>query len=966
MRNLRITAALSVAVVLSVAALGAPSAFAAFGVLSFDGGTFKQNGNAYTQAGGHPYDASSSIELNREVVEGAELPTVQSEGGAFRNTSVELPPGLIGNPTAATQCSRTLRVPTTADAQEAAEDPGKFCPVTSIVGLALITLGYPGPEIQTTPAPVFSVEPPPGVAASFGFDIVTGPAFLDATVRGNGDYGITVRARNTIQAVRLLGAKVTLWGTPADPSHDPLRCLSMSQAPIEIIPPTCTGAPGTPGGPNSAGIPQRAFLTNPTACTPPGVGLETRIHVESWNPSSPPADASFISHLPPGISFPTPSGGTPLPPDQWGAPQGPDGCADVPFNPTVSLRPTSHEADSPTGLSVDISVPTAGLEDPSEIAQSNLKQAVVTLPEGMTVNPSSASGLGSCSPAQLEAETLDSAPGEGCPLASKIGSVDIDTPLLADPVRGSVYLAKQNDNPFNSLLALYIVVKNPERGVIIKLSGEVEPDPVTGRLTTSFDDNPQLPFSNLHLEFKDGPRAPLITPPSCGTYTSDADFSPWARPSEPLHLTSSFAISSGPGGAPCPSAGQLDPGFQAGTATPIAGIYSPLIVNASRPDGSQALRGLTVNLPPGLTGKLAGVPYCPEPAIAAAIARNQPGQGALELASPSCPAASKVGTVDVGAGAGSTPFHAQGTAYLAGAYKGAPLSLAVITPAIAGPFDLGTVVVRAALRVDPTTAQITAVSDPVPQILQGIPLKIRSVSVATDRPEFTLNPTNCEPFALSGTLFGTSTSKPVSNRFQVGACKALDFAPKLSLQFSGAPTHRGGHPKLKAVLTAGKGDANIGRAVVTLPKTELLENAHIGTICTRPQYAADACPAKSVYGYAKAWTPLLDKPLQGPVYLRANGGERDLPDLVAKLDGQIHVDLVGYIDAVNARIRNTFALVPDAPVSRFELTMKGGAKGLLVHNTNICRTTPRAEVRFIGQNGKVEQINPAVKTGCSK
>ena len=318
------------------------------------------------------------------------------------------------------------------------------------------------------------------------------------------------------------------------------------------------------------------------------------------------------------------------------------------------------------------------------------------------------------------------------------------------------------------------------------------------------------------------------------------------------------------------------------------------MVKAARPDGSQVLKGLSVDLPPGLTGKLQGIPYCPQASLDAAAAKS----GRDELASPSCPAASRVGSVDVGAGAGSTPFHVSASAYLAGPYKGAPLSLAVLTPAVAGPFDLGTVVVRVALNVDPATARITAISDPIPTILQGIPLHVRSVTFNTDRPEFTLNPTSCNPFSLAGTLFGTSSSKTVSSRFQVGACEALGFGPKFSMRFSGAPPRRGGFPALRAVVTAGAGQANIGKAAVLLPSTELLEQGHMRTICTRAEWAADACPAATIYGYAKAWTPLLDQPLQGPVYLKANGGARDLPDLVADLKGQIDIELTGYIDTV--------------------------------------------------------------------
>jgi hypothetical protein len=811
---------------------------------------------------------------------------------------------------------------------------------------------------ETQVAPVFNVQPPPGVPAEFAFSVLHFATAVDATLRSDGDYGINVATRYASQGLTVLGATVTLWGTPAAPVHDFQRCLAYPVG-AEFMLKTfgkigCLGPEGSPVGPNPANIPAKALLTNPTTCTAPGVGLETRLRVTSWNPASAPATASFLSHNPPGYTVLDP-----LSPDEWGSEQGTTGCSDVPFNPLLKLQPTSHDADSPSGLDVDITVPTSGLNNPDGIAQSHLKKAVVTLPEGMTVNPASASGLGSCAPGQLAAERADSPPGAGCPLDSKVGTVEIQTPLLEQPVNGSIYLAKQGDNPFNSLLALYIVAKSPERGVIVKLPGKVEADPVSGRLTATFDDNPQLPFSNLHVEFKSGARAPLITPRECGTYSIESDLYPWARPTVPVHTTSSFKVTQGPDGKPCPSGNQFDPSFEAGTLTPIAGSYSPLIVNASRPDGSEPLTGLKLDLPQGLVGKLAGIPYCPDSALAAAAGKS----GQAELASSSCPSASKVGTVDVAAGAGATPFHVQGAAYLAGPYKGAPLSIAVITPAVAGPFDLGTVVVRAKADVNPATAEITVVSDPIPTILEGIPLKVRSVNVNTDRPDFTLNPTDCSPTSFSGTLFSPSTGRALASRFQVGACKALDFEPKLALKLSG-PTHRSAYPALKATLTMPGGNANIARAQVTLPKTEFLENAHIRTVCTRVQYAAKSCPAKSVYGYAKAWSPLLDKPLEGPVYLRSSNNP--LPDLVASLDGQIQIDLSGRIDSVNARIRNTFDLVPDAPVSKFVLTMQGGRKGLLVNNTELCRAKPRAAVKFDGQNGKVADSTPLVKVGCGK
>lgn len=988
MRNLKVTAVLAVAASLLAAA---PSAGAAFEIEAFDGrvsagpapsplpnpGTPADAANfapIYTQAGGHPYDASVTFRLKQSADGGA-------EGGQLRNVDVELPPGLVGNPAAVPQCLNSKRIMVVGDIPPGGSgfDPERMCSPQAVVGTAVVSAGYfepPSTRYQESyPAPVYNVEPPPGAAAAFAFDVQGGITVITAHLEDNGDYNVSVRARDALTPLNIIGSEVTLWGNPADPRHDDLRCATLTSVGIEFLPPSCaffgTNPPGTPLGPNAATYPERAFLTNPTACTAPGEGLETSIDIEAYNGAR--ADASFESHDPGGYFITNP-----VPHSEWGAPHGPDGCEKVPFEPQASLEPTSAQADSPTGLEVDLSLPSKNLEDVDAIAQSHLKKAVVTLPEGMTVNPSSAAGLGACAPSQLAAETAASAPGAGCPESARIGTVRVESPLLAvrdangeaqrdedgdviaRPLEGSVYLASQRDNPFGSLLALYIVVKDPERGIVLKLPGRVDPDPGTGRLTATFDDNPQLPFSSLRVRFKDGPRAPLIAPRQCGTYEIETELYPWARPGEPVRQTSSFEVTSGPNGSPCPAGGQFDPGFEAGTVTPIAGAYSPLIVNASRPEGSAPLAGLTLDLPEGLLAKLTGVPYCPEAALAAAAGRN----GAAELGSPSCPAASRIGSVDVGAGAGSLPFHVKGAAYLAGPYKGAPLSIATVTPAVAGPFDLGTVVVRARAEVDSRTARIHVVSDPIPQILQGIPLQVRSISVDTDRPGFTLNPTDCDPTLFGGTLLGASTSRAVASRFQVGACRALAFKPKLSLRLKGA-TKRSGNPALTAVLRQRPGGANIERASVAMPKSEFLAQAHIRTICTRVQFAARSCPPGSVYGSAAAFSPLLDHPLRGLVYLRSSNNQ--LPDLVADLRGQIDIELVGRIDSFRRGIRTTFDTVPDAPVTKFVLKMKGGKRSLLENSVNLCRSTNRATVRMRAQNGLARNFRPPVRAvGCGK
>jgi hypothetical protein len=640
------------------------------------------------------------------------------------------------------------------------------------------------------------------------------------------------------------------------------------------------------------------------------------------------------------------------------------GCDRLNFGADLSLQTTNSEADQPTGAAVDLTVPQS--TDPNNFGSADLRKAVVKLPEGMTINPALANGLQGCTQAQIGLADTDY---PTCPQASKIGTVQLDTPLLETPMTGNVYVAQPHDNPFDSLLGLYLVAQGS--GVTIKLPGRVEADPQTGQLTTTFDNNPQLPFSRLRLNLNGGPQAPLVNPPICGTYTTQATLTPWAEENAaPVTANSSVRVASGPGGGPCPN-NAFEPKTNSGTANPAAGTYSPFNMRVTRADGTQRLSTIKAALPEGLLGKLAGIPYCSDATLAGIPSAE--GTGAAQIASPSCPAASQVGTVTVGAGVGPNPVYINtGRVYLAGPYKGAPLSLAFVTPAVTGPFDLGNVVVRAALQVNPLTAQITAVSDPLPRILYGIPLDLRDVRINMDRSEFTRNPTDCNPTQIGSTFTSIGgASSEFAEPFQVADCAALRFEPKLALRLSGAPPRRGANPALQATLTPPAGNANIGRASVILPATELLEQGHIRTVCTRVQFAANECPEGSIYGHAKAWTPLLDKPLEGPVYLRSNGGERKLPDLVADLKGQINVQLVGYIDSVKRkgtpRIRTRFLSVPDAPVSKFVLDMQGGKKSLLANNTNLCKAKPRAEALLAGQNGKESETQPLVSVdGCGK
>jgi hypothetical protein len=889
---------------------------ASFGIDVMNVKSSSKDGSANLRAGSHPYEFTVSFVMNQN-----------SEGipeGSLRDLIVDLPAGFVGNPLAVHSCS-------------GADFEGQIpsCPINTQVGVAEIKVVAFEEPIVT---PVYNLTPPLGVPASIGFSAFSENSFQEAALRPS-DYGVRVSDITLPTSQQIQSVTETIWGVPAEAGHDGERgsCLDFGgQCPSNSVP--------------------EAFLTLPTSCT--GL-LEANVTVVSVQEPENPQHAS--------AQFPG-DGGTPA---------GVNGCDKPPFEPSIVSQPETAAADSPTGLHFGLKLPQTKLPqggDPNgtATATAHLKDAVVTLPQGVSVNASAAVGLGSCTLAQID---LGQPGAAQCPDNSKIGSVTVETPLLDHPVPGSVYLAKQGENPFGSFIALYIVVDDPQTGVRIKLPGKVEPDPLTGQLRTVVEQNPQLPFEDFTFDFFGGPTSPLTTPSTCGTYTTTAQLTPWTSPEGATKSpTDSFVVNSAPGGGPCPETeAQMPhaPAFEAGTVDPLAGAYSPFVLKLSRENGSQRLSGLNTTLPPGVTAKFAGVAECSDAQIAQAAARSNPGQGALEKASPSCPAGSQIGTVNVGAGSGS-PIYVQGNVYLAGPYKGAPFSLAIITPGIAGPFDIGTVVVRAALYVNEETGQGTVKSDPLPTILQGIPLDVRSVAVQIDRSGYVLNPTSCEVKAITAEAISTTGAiAQLNNRFQVGGCGALGYTPKLSLSLNGA-TKRSGHPKFKGVLTQPSGQANSRRVVVILPPTEFIDPLRTANPCTRPLFAAGNCPEASVLGKARVFTPLFDKPLEGPVYFRANGGARELPDAVADLHGPVHFVLVGFVDAVHkkgseiSRVRTTFANVPDAPVSKAIFELKGGKKGTLVNSANLCKVPNTATVKMTAQNNRVQNADQRIGTSCKK
>lgn len=924
--------------------LGPPGARAEAGFLPGDAGfavvAREADGSLATRASTHPESLSTTI-------------GVDPASGDLRDLAIERPAGLVENPAVVDTCTLTeFRRPRESPFQVSAS--GESCPDDSQVGTLAVRLG--GGEERTFG--LFSLVAPPGAPALLGASPFGMPlTFTPAIQSTSGAYRTALVARDLSQQLALAGLTLTVWGNPWYVGHDEQRgdCLNevdpangfgepalLEKEPQTSPPSAPFYQPGTCSVGNPKAFPVRAYLTLPTTCA---ASLQSRAVASFWQHPSPVA-RTFVHR------------------DAGGGPLTLAGCDSSGLRPEgASAKPNSDRAASPTGFQFELAIDQANLLKgtseagrliPETRAPSQVKTAVVDLPRGMTINPSLAVGLSGCSPARFAAETVASAPGAGCPNQSKIGEMIVQSPLFERQIEGSVYLATPGDNPFGSLLALYLLAKAPDRGVMVKLAGQVRLDPVTGQVRAVFDDLPQLPYESLTIRLRDGQRSPLASPPSCGTYESTIALSPWLDPAHGYTVRSPFALGRGPEGGACPQApAPFAPGAVSGTENRNAGSYSPFHLLLSRGDADQEITSYSAELPTGLLGKIAGVPFCPEAAIEAARHRD----GAAEAAHPSCPAASLVGRTVSGYGIGSVLAYAPGNLYLAGPYHGAPLSIVAVNSATVGPFDLGVIIVRSAIRVDPTSARVwidSAGSDPIPHILRGVPVHLRDVRVDVDRPGFTLNPTGCDPTGLTSTLTGAGpltgeTSRArIASPFQVSFCSSLGFAPRISLRLKGG-TRRGAYPSLRATVTPRPGDAGIDRATVVLPPSEFLAQAHIGTICGREQFARRACPPRSVYGWARAETPLLEVPLEGPVVLRAS--ENQLPDLAVALRGRgVDIDLVGRIDAVKGRLRASFAALPDAPVSRFVLTLRGGRRGgLLVNSDNVCRAAP-ARALFVGHN----------------
>jgi hypothetical protein len=887
--------------------------------------------------------------------------------GNLRTVRVDLPPGLTVNPqSSAEQCELGP-----------GESPST-CPPASKVGYSEVRATNPatGFFVDLPPADVFNIVPEEGEPARFGLSLLGNDVFLEADVAWESDYH------------EYFTIHVTKLDLPTLPLLGEVARIAKNRLVFD----------GTAGGDGT-------FITTPTTClgpAAPGSPIEhiysTYLRADSYEEEDPnfPNGSAFIESK------------IPRKPGEFET--SPKECDSIPFDPSIATDPNTTQTDSPSGATVTVGLPEVKGSEGDQ-GTSHVRSARVTLPAGMGLNPSAANGLVACTDDQFNKGSREPV---ACPAASRIGTVEVDTPPLPDgSLSGPVYVGNQlsRDPTSGDLYRIFVVAESSRYDISARLIGRAKVDPQTGQVMTFFEDGalgsvplkglPQVPFRSFRIKLDGGPAAVLTSPPTCGPNTTATQMTPWSSaqgtvpvgqdggpsPDSSAEASSGFSLSSLPGGGNCPKTMAERPfalGFDADTNSAKAATFSPLRMNIARADGNQELKGVDVTLPPGLVAKLAGVKYCPNAALAAAAANS----GTAEAANSSCPASSRIGRADIKAGSGPSPIGIGGQVFLAGRYKGAPLSLAVITPATAGPFDLGTVVVRVALSLEPRTAQVHAVSDPIPHVYGGATLDIRSVNVVLNRDDFTLTGTNCSPLSFEGSLLGGGANPldpaaffpaAVSAPYKVNGCEQLGFRPKLFLRLFGG-MRRAKNPKLRAVLLPRKGDANIARAATILPPSLILDQANLAKVCTRVQFAANECPKKSIYGNARAFSPLLDDPVSGPIYLRSSNNT--LPDLVADLRGQVDLELVSRTDSVRGRIRNTFDIVPDVPVSKFILTLRGGRKGLLVNSRNQCPRKAkgtkgassskakgsgrRAIVRLKAQNGKKRNMRLRLRTPCGK
>jgi hypothetical protein len=915
-----------------------------FGFVGWDGWFSNADGTLDTQAGSHPYEATFTFDLADAI--DAKLAEGYPAGGAVRDVEVQLPPGLIGNPKALPECPRGDLV-------------NETCPQASEVGVSTAYLALS--SVQEIGDKVFNMVPPPGVPAELGFVFEGILVFLDSDVRSGSDYGITTHA-NEIPQREIISDVLTLWNDPGEASHNLWRGGRVGGCSAGEIDgqedneePYCK-APNLPA--------LKPFFTLPTSCEG---ALPFVINADTWQNTSVTSHAEFEWH------------------DSNGSPVDPTGCEDLAFGPTITTEPDSSEADMPAGLNVEVKPPLGGLEEPAGLGTADIKGSRVTLPEGFVVNPGQAAGLQACSESQ---SAVGSEAAPSCPAASKVGTIEAQTPLLEGEgtlekqMKGSIYVLQSNPPQIKLLAAL------SADGVNVKLVLDAELNTATGQITTTvssgipqFPDIPQFPVSDFKLSFDGGAKAALATPTTCGTYTTSTDFTPWSSPLAPDFLTgSSFQITSGAEGAACPSSLPFAPSLSAGSTSDQAGAYTGFSLLLQNPDDNQRVSSFQVKMPPGLTGIISKITPCPEP------------QASLGT----CPASSQIGHTIATSGPGNDPLvipqpgEPEAPIYLTGPYNGhasctagtpecAPFGLTVVVPVIAGPFNLGDEIIRSRIEIDPRTAQITATTNPLPQIIKGVPTDVRAIDAVIDRPEFMLNPTSCSPQQLTGTATSTTgTSTALASRFQVGSCRTLEFHPKIQVTVGGhASKADGAGVKFKISYPAGAqgSESWLNEMKIDLPKQLPARLETLQKACLAAVFEANpaGCPAASEIGTATVHTPLLPVPLAGPVYFVSYGGAK-FPEAVIVLQGDnVTVDLHGETFISKGITSATFRNIPGVPFENTEVNIPTGRYsefGTYIPvkaNYNLCGQNLLMPTLFTAQNGlEIHQTTKITVTGCPK
>jgi uncharacterized repeat protein (TIGR01451 family) len=905
---------------------------AGFGFAGFDGWLTNANGTPDTQAGSHPYALTVSFDLNSLACALGSIDhclppeefgwNLHSAGGHVRTVDVNLPPGIVGNPTVLPRCTRQ---------QFDGELQRPECPAATQVGIDRIGLGGEE-EIIGGPLAVYNLVPPPGVAAEFGFYLFGTKTFLDSGVRSGGDYGITVRSPNIYNGTPVVSNSTTIWGDPAAPTHDRQREGTGATCKEHVY--------RAIGRDCSVATQPAALLTLPTSCTGPQTFTAD---ASPWGFPGLTAKASFTTRN---------GSGTPL---------GFTGCDHLGFPPSLSVAPDTSAADTPAGLAVDVRVPQEGLSGLEGIATSNIQNTTVTLPQGMAINPGQAAGLQAC---QTPESGIGTEGPPSCPGASKVGTDEIETPLLFHSLKGNVYVLQSNPPELKLLVAA------SGEGVNLKLVGVVHLNEQTGQLTTTFTGTPELPFTDFKLTFSGGAQAALSTPTACGSYETTSDFTPWSSPFvADAFPSSAFQVTSGTGG-PCPSSPlPFSPSMVAGSTTDQAGGFTHFSLLLQTADDQQRISKLQFRAPPGLSGMISKVPLCGEP------------QAALGT----CSSASQIGHTVVASGPGPYPLvvpqpgQPPAAIYLTGPYGGAPFGLSIVVPVVVGPFVLQTQVVRARIEVDPYTAQITVTTDPLPQIIDGVPTDLRTINAVIDREGFMFNPTNCSPQSFSGTATSAQGATAlISSPFQVGSCQSLKFKPDFKVSTSGK-TSRANGASLDAKIVYPTGSlganqasqqSNIASVKVDLPKQLPSRLTTLQKACTAAQFESNpaGCPAASVVGHATVLTPILPVALTGPAYFVSHGGEA-FPSLIIVLQGYgVTVDLVGTTFISKAGITSsTFKSTPDVPFTSFDLTLPEGKFSALAANGNLCTSKLAMPTAFVAQNGaEIHQSTPITVTGCAK